>query len=227
MQPYFFPYIGYFQLMSEADVFVLYDDVQYMKGGWINRNRILRSGAPAWLTRPVERRSLGTLIGDMRYVDRPDVLPGLADAVRGSYRKAPRYEDWIGLIVELLEQEDRHVARYNEALLRGVAQAVGIGCEFVRSSDLDTDRSRRGQDRVLDICRLLGASRYTNAIGGTELYDRDTFREAGIELKFVRTTDVTYPQFDEPFVPNLSIIDVLMFNSPEQVAGLLARRELA
>lgn len=226
MQPYFFPYMGYFQLLNSVDMFVVYDDVQYMKGGWVNRNRILCDGSPKWLTYPVQRRPHETLISEMRYVAAPTARDNMVNAVSESYRKAPYFEAHIGPVADLLRQDERSLSLYNEGVLRELTSMMGIGCEFVRSSELAAGRDRRGQDRVLEICKALGASRYINPIGGMNLYEREAFGDAGIDLKFLRMKDVVYQQFGDPFVPDLSIIDVMFFNTVEQASGFLDHCEL-
>lgn len=219
MQPYLLPYVGYFQLIAASDVFVLYDDVQYIKGGWINRNRILLDGGPHWLTLPVERTEVATRIDQKRYQLGDDKPRRQLDA---AYRKAPHSAEVMPLLDAILGHEDANVARLNEAGLRAVCRELGITTEIVAASALDRDRALGGQDAVIDIVQGLGGRRYLNPMGGTGLYDAEAFAAAGLELGFVRPRPPAYAQFDAPHVPNLSIADVLMFCDGAQRQAVLA-----
>nr|WP_255492298.1 WbqC family protein [Luteimonas sp. MC1825] len=221
MQPYFFPYIGYFQLMKAVDCFVFYDDAQYMKGGWVNRNRILHDGAPAWWTHPVERNDYRLPIRERRYARSAARTSALVAKLDGAYRAAPFFGPIVAMAVDYLESGPDTVSSFNQAHLEGIARGLGIDCAFVPSSQLDYDRELDAQSRVIDLCRRLGASTYLNATGGSGLYDADAFARAGLELGFVHPRVTSYPQLGRPHVPFLSIIDVLMFNSPEQATAML------
>lgn len=221
MQPYLFPYIGYFQLIAACDLFVLYDDVQYIRGGWINRNRILLGGAPHWLTLPVERAPLATQINDMRYRRTPQEWRRLDALLAQAYRKAPQWPHADALFRDAMACPETSVGGFNDNALRLVCAALGLERRIVRASELERDRSLAGQAAVIDICRRLGATRYLNAIGGVELYQPEPFAAAGIELAFVRPEPPAYQQFGEAFTPNLSILDVLMFCTPAEVSGML------
>jgi hypothetical protein len=227
MQPYFFPYIGYYQLIAQSDVFVLLDDVQYMKGGWINRNRILVNGAPHWLTFPVEHAPIQLSIDQRAYqasdANRGKVLNALANA----YRKAPQAAATLEAAAEIMAYEDANVAGFNRNLLTRVARMLGIETPILAASELDRTPGLTGQERVLDLCRRLGADTYVNAPGGAGLYDGDAFAAVGIALRFLKSVAEPYPQFGQPFVPFLSILDVMMFNPPEAAALLLDNYELA
>lgn len=227
MQPYFFPYIGYFQLMHAVDCFVFYNDAQFMKGGWINRNRILLHGKPAWWTYPVVRDDYRLPINQRTYCRSDRQVASLLDQVAGAYRDAPCFGDTFALLSGLLRGGSDNVAEFNRANAQQVAkESLGIQCEFLASSEIDCDPGLRGQDRVIAICRQLGADVYVNAIGGAGLYDHGTFEDAGIQLRFLRTGAVDYSQFGNEHVPFLSIIDMLMFNAPAHRRALLERYEL-
>jgi hypothetical protein len=226
MQPYFFPYLGYFQLIGACDVFVLLDDAQFSKNGWTNRNRILLGGAPHWFTLPVAGAPLRSQIRERHYVagDAPRRrLLGLLDA---AYRAAPGYARWREQLGALVEHPDTNVAAYNGHLLRVLATALGLRARVVAASELGGAEGLRGEARVLDLCTRLGAGRYVNSPGGVGLYREAAFRERGIELRFLRPHPAPYRQFDAPFVPSLSIIDVLMFNAPAQVTERLGQHAL-
>ena len=221
MQPYFFPYIGYFQLMDAVDTFVFYDDAQFMKGGWVNRNRILHKGEAAWWTYPIVREDFRLTIRERRYGKSDAQLESLKGKLEGAYRRAPCYADTMPVIAAHLAHDDDHVSRFNQAHLEGVSAMLGIDCRFATSSEIDHDRTLSGQARVIELCRQLGATQYFNAIGGLALYDPKAFADVGIELTFVEPGRVSYPQYGDPHVPYLSIVDVLMFNTLPQAKALL------
>lgn len=226
MQPYFFPYLGYYGLLAAADVFVAYDNVQFEKHGWVNRNRILRDGAPEWWTAPVAAAPLATTIAARRYHDWPRQRARLLDRLRQRYRRAPRREDAIDLGASAMDPDDDGVAGSNLHALRTVATALGLRARILCASEVPHDDTLRGQDRVLAICAALGADTYVNAIGGTALYDPDAFAARGIALRFLRPRPEPYAQGDQGFVPNLSILDALMFLPVDEVARRVAQFDL-
>jgi hypothetical protein len=227
MQPYFFPYIGYFQLMAAVDCFIFYDDAQYMKGGWVNRNRILRDDDAAWWTFPIVRDDYRLPIHQRHYARAPEQVRSLLAKLEAAYGDAPHFSSAYRLANEYLATDQTVVSSFNQAHLGGIARQLGIGCKYLVSSQLEQDRSLMGQARVIDICRRVGATRYLNSIGGVGLYDAPTFARAGIELGFVQPAMTDYPQLQQPHVPFLSIIDVLMFNSVTQTRTMIERRTVA
>ena len=226
MQPYFFPYIGYFQLVANSDIFVFHDDVQYIKGGWVNRNRILRDGRPCWLTLPVRNGAFQLTIQQRQYqLDKP-VIARVLRRIEASYSKAPRFEVVFPLVEKLITLATANVAYFNDNLIKRITAELGARAKFILSSELDKQNHLAGQERVVNICQRLGATHYVNPIGGTRLYDADRFAKAGIRLSFLETAEITYPQFGNPSIPNLSIIDVLMFNDEKRVACMLKQYNL-
>ena len=166
MQPYLFPYIGYFQLMASADVFVVHDDVQYIRGGWINRNRLLSGGEPRWVTLPVAAGAHRLNINQRGYAPGAEGPRQFLRRLEAGYRAAPNFAEVFELVRALLLHEDRNVAAFNTHALRGVAESVGITTPLVVSSEMTKDDSLRGEARVIAICEALGAERYVNPIGG-------------------------------------------------------------
>lgn len=226
MQPYFFPYMGYFQLIAASDVFVLHDDVQYIKGGWVNRNRILLNGESRMITFPVQKDAYELPINARRYVDDQQARKDIINLIKQAYAKAPCYRQVFAMLDELLMFEDRNVARFNENLIRRIAGYIGLSCKIITSSGMEKDDSLAGEPRVLDMCKRLGATDYTNPIGGTELYHQVSFQKCGITLRFLETQNERYEQRSDTWVPFLSIIDVLMFNSVEEIRLLLTKYRL-
>lgn len=207
MQPYFFPYIGYFQLMQAVDAFVFYDDVQYMKGGWINRNRISMDDESCWLTLPVRRDSIIKHI-NQRFYMLGNTVDSLRSKVQSSYTEAPHFVKIFPFIDKLLHFEDSNVAHFNINSLRKIAELLNINSQFISASEICQSSSLRGESRVIDFCLALGADHYINAIGGVDLYDPKHFAQAGLRLSFLRSTvpAISFRNGEG----HLSIIDTLM-----------------
>jgi len=219
LQPYFFPYIGYFQLMQAVDVVVIYDDAQYMKGGWINRNRIRYCGKPIWLTLPVRRDRRELPINQREYLlAGGDAAQQIERRLQASYAGAPCYDEAMPVVSALLEWGEANVAAFNAHLLMALARQLGIGCRVELSSRIDKPAELKGQARVIDLCQRIGANHYVNPIGGTELYDRESFERVGMQLSFLRTLTPPAELAEGP--QHLSIIDGLV---NEGFAGCRAR----
>lgn len=226
MQPYFIPYIGYWQLMNAVDKYVIYDDVNFIKGGWINRNRILVNGEPKYFNVPMLGASPYKLINEVGVNNDRKLTDKNLRALEGAYRKAPYYGDVFPLMERVLESGKDDIASYIAESFRIIGEYLDIKTEFIISSDLEKDCEQKGQDKVLSICKLLGATEYYNAIGGQELYSFEDFKAQDITLKFLKTSDIVYEQFGNEFQPNLSIVDVMMFNSVEQIQQMLQKYTL-
>ncbi len=228
MQPYLFPYLGYFQLIHAVDVFVIYDDVQYMKDGWINRNRILLNQDALLFTFGVKKDSRTKHINQRSYSENAyhSTKERLLKTLFHSYHNAPYFGEVHELIIDILNYEDRNVSKFNTNSLRKLCDYMNIDTPFVLSSTLERTKGLNAEDAVVEINQILGSHYYINAIGGMKLYSPGKFKENGIELKFLRMDEITYQQFDGQFIPNLSIIDILMFNSERQISQLLNNYEL-
>ena len=212
------PYLGYFQLIQAVDAFVVYDDVQYIKGGWINRNYILGQGQKQRFVLSVEKASPNKRIYDLTLCAKDNKL---LKSISLNYAKAPFYKDVYPLVEEVLAYPDRNLARFLEHSLKKVCAYLSLERMWQITSSLGKKSGQSGQARVLDICIQLGAKEYINLPGGVDLYTAADFRNQDIRLSFLKPRIEPYPQYRLPFVPNLSIIDVLMFNSREQCANLL------
>ncbi len=227
MQPYFFPYIGYFQLMAAVDHFLIHDDVQWIKGGWINRNRISVHGREQMLTLPVESGGNNGLICNRKLAaDFDRQRERMLRLIREAYQRASQFEAVYDLVQSILHHASENACDLIGHSLRQTASFLGIRTPISMSSELAKDESLKAEDRVLELCRLLNADHYINPIGGVELYSRHRFEEQGIRLSFLKAGITEYRQFRLPFLPSLSILDVMMFNSPEQVRAMLATYEL-
>ena len=221
MQPYFFPYIGYWQLINAVDKYVIYDDVNYIKGGWINRNRILINDKPSFINLKMNGSSPNKLIKEIHVSNDNRWKNKLLKSIELSYRKAPFFEMSFPIIEEIINHDEVNLSLYLENLIKRIAEYLEMNTEFVLSSNIEKDNSLKGQDKVIEICKSLGAKVYYNAIGGVELYSAENFNSYGIELRFLRTEYIEYKQFKNDFSPYLSIIDVMMFNSKEQIMNIL------
>ena len=218
MQPYFFPYIGYFQLINAVDVFVIYDSIEFSKKGWINRNRILVNNKDYVFTLPLKKDS-DFLNVDERFLSdnwNSDKIK-LLNKIKESYRKAPFYNDVIVILEDALNYEDKNLFDFIKNSLIKVLDYLEIKTKIIQSSEVDFDNSLKNQDKVIAICNAMNAKTYINPIGGIELYDKEVFKASGIELQFLKANPITYQQYGNEFVMFLSIIDVMMFNSVEDI----------
>lgn len=222
MQPYLFPYLGYFQLIRAVDAFVVYDDVNYIKAGWINRNYILANGNRQLITLPLQGASQNKLINQVQVGGPHKTLQSL----RHSYGKAPHFDAVYPMLEDILTQTEKNLARFLDYQLRRLCDYLGLCPQWHISSTLVKDNGLRGQDKILAICEELLATHYINMPGGKELYDPSSFSERGLQLSFIQPKAVSYRQFGSSFLPSLSIIDVMMFNGREQCARLLEEYDL-
>jgi len=230
MQPYLFPYIGYFQLLAAVDRFVIYDDVTFIKQGWIHRNRMLINGEASFFTVPLAHKSSGVVIRDTMISDAPEHRrwsEKLLKSFDNAYRRAPEFAGTFPLLERVLASATGRIAELAAESIAAVAAHLDIRTPVVESSSTYGNAQLHGEERVLAICRAERANRYINVSGGHELYSRDRFRAEGIELQFIQSRPIEYAQFGAPFVPWLSIVDVLMFNPVDRVRGFLTDCEIA
>ena len=218
MQPYFFPYLGYWQLLANVDKYVVYDDVTYIKGGWINRNNFLINGQKNLLTMQLEKASSYTLIKDITIKD--DFVKFLKTIEMG-YKKAPFFEDSFRLLKDICQCPDKKLGQFLFNSHIKICEYLGIDTELILSSSFEKHTELKGKDKVISICKQLGADEYINAIGGQELYDKKEFAENGIRLNFLQANLREYRQLKNEFVAGLSIIDIMMFNSKEEIKEML------
>jgi len=223
MQPYFFPYIGYWQLINDVDIFVIYDDVNFIKQGYINRNSILNSTKPQQFTLELIGASSNKLINEISVGNNRKKL---LKTIKQNYLKAPYYENIYLLIQEILENNEKNLAKFLTNSLKVISNYLDIDTQFILSSELDKDNRLKAQDKVIEITKILKVPKYINAIGGQELYDKEVFQKNEIELNFLVTKLTKYKQFKEKFVPYLSIIDILMFSSKNEIKNMLGSYEL-
>ena len=221
MQPYFMPYIGYWQLIDAVDTYVIYDDVNFIKGGGINRNRILLDGVVRYLNVPLKGASSFKKINDISVNDDKRIVKKSLRMIESAYRKAPFFENIYPMIESILLYEETNLAKYLGKSIERICGFMGIKSKIVYSSALNKNANLRGEKKVLEICHLLGATDYYNAIGGENMYSYTNFKSNGIRLGFLKTNNISYRQFGDMFKNNLSIIDVLMFNSKLELPKLI------
>ncbi len=228
MQPYLFPYIGYWQLIGAVDEFVILDDVNFIKRGYINRNNLLVNGMPKLFSIPIASASQNKLIMETRLLFDKKEKDRFMKMLEFSYKKAPEYINVIPLIENIIYNSEEDLTEYIRYQLFAICDYLGIKTDICRSSELKKNNQFCAQERIIEICRRKGADIYINPSGGRKLYDHRTFQDNGIELFFldVDTGRICYRQFNEHFVENLSIIDVMMFNKVENIKKFLGEYEL-
>ncbi len=226
MQPYFFPYLGYWQLIKVVDKYVIYDDVNYIKNGWINRNFILLNGQKHLLTLPLDGASPFELINNTKIIQNEKVKLKLLRTLSNAYSKAPFYNEIYPIVEATIMHKSLNISEALIYSIRNIVEYLDLDTEIIISSEIKKKLELKAQDKVIDIVKYLEGDTYINAIGGQELYNRDDFKSDGIDLYFLKMNNISYQQLKNDFVPNLSIIDVLMFNSPEAVREMLDDYEL-
>ncbi len=227
MQPYFFPYFGYFQLISAANIFVIYDDTQLISRGWVNRNRILVNGEACLITLPLKKAHLQEEIRCRYFIEGVDRhKEKILKAIRLSYARAPFFKSIYPLIESILGFPERNVAAFNENLIKILCKHLGIPTTILISSKLRLGEGLSGKDRIIAIIKGLRANTAINPIGGFNLYSCEEFMQHRISLKFIATEPIPYQQFGNKHLPNLSIIDVLMFVELPEICERLSRYSL-
>lgn len=215
-------------MLDSVDLFVVYNDVTFIKQGWISRNRILVNKEPKYFTVPIVKAS------SSRQIHNTHIHSSLfakwkikfLKTLEQSYKKAPYFETIYPLVKEVLDSPTVKLDELCLASIQTIMGYIGIDTKLSIASNSEYSRELKGVERVIFICKKENASVYVNAIGGKELYDSSIFINEGINLKFIETSNISYEQFDEKFYPNLSIIDVCMFNSRENVNNLLKKYRL-
>jgi hypothetical protein len=226
MQPYFFPYIGYWQLIHAADCFVLFDDAQYMRHGWINRNRILKPGGGwQYIMVPLEKHPVTESIKNV-FAHPDKKWKELIIAQLAHYKKKARYFAETNELVResLFRNNNRSIAVINFTIISKVCAYLDLKREIIVSSGHNFDYAHVGDagEWALRISEQMGGSEYINPVAGSELFDREKFSSSNIKLSFLKPEEIAYSQRGA-FEPSLSIIDVLMFNGIEGTKHLLGK----
>jgi hypothetical protein len=227
MQPYLFPYIGYWQLIHAVDTFVVYDNIEFSKKGWFHRNNILLNGEKTLFSIPLKKDSDYLDVIDRVLADDADKqIHKIILQIQNAYRKAPYFNDAFPLIKDIFNSNEKNLFYYIHNSILQIAEYLEIDTPIVLSSSLDIDHRLKGEEKVIAINKALHSGRYINAIGGQALYDKERFAAAGIALNFINSEIAEYKQFDNAFISHLSIIDIMMFNSKDQIKEMLSRYTL-
>ncbi len=223
MQPYIFPYIGYFHLIQASSVFIFYDDVNYITRGWINRNRIINYDRDLLFTVPVSKASRNKLI--------KEIVPAIDDKWKNkfykqmvhSYKKAPFFNDIIETIMSIFTTSHENITELSIASISTTFSYLGINFLHKKSSICSPEtRGMEKASRLIEITKQLGCRHYINASGGEKLYSKKYFLDKGVNLLFVKSKPIEYRQHTSTFIPWLSIIDVLMFNKKQHIIDFLS-----
>lgn len=218
MQPYLFPWIGYFQLIYQSDIFVLYDDACFIKQGYINRNSILCNGQAQRFTVPVPGASSYKRINELCFSDQ---VGKIVKTVGQCYSKAPYFQDVMPLVEAVLFHQQRDITACCQRAIESIFGYLGMERKIIRSAELDYDRTENAENKVIGMCKALKGDMYVNSTGGRHLYRADSFAAQGITLRFLQANNTEYAQGEHNFVPYLSIIDVLMHCEPDQIKQAL------
>ena len=226
MQPYIFPYVGYFQLIAASDQFVFYNDVNFIKKGWIHRNRILLNGKDFLFTIPCAEISQNKLICETKIAFAAKDKNKLLLTIHQAYKNAPLFDEVYSLIEKIIFKEFKCIDELAIHSVKEICTFLNIKTKFLESKGRYNNDGLKKGDRLIDICLKENSFHYINTIGGKELYDKEDFMKSGVELQFMRPKFLVYKQFDNNFVPWLSIIDVLMFNDVMVISSNLNNYEL-
>jgi len=221
MQPYIFPYIGYFQLIHAVDKFIIYDDVNFIKQGWINRNRILVADKANYITVPLTNGSSFTQIKDVTISTNNQWKSTWLKTIYHSYSKASYFKNIFPIIESTLNEDHTFISQLALSSIKAICNYLEISTSLAETSIYYNNHHLKGQERVLDICKQEKCDQYINAIGGNSLYSKEDFQEHSIILKFIQPREIIYQQLTSSFVPWLSIIDILMCNSKKQTQNFL------
>lgn len=227
MQPYFLPYIGYWQLMHHVDIFVVYDDIEYTKKGWISRNRFLLNGKPEIFSLPLKK---GSDFLDVRERKLSETFSAekvrLINRLEAAYRNAANFKEGKSLLDDIFASVDTNLFRFIYQSIEQVRSRLGMTNLLIVSSAIGIPRQMNGQTRVIATCKALGGTDYINPIGGVDLYSEQAFSAEGIRLHFQRVRPLEYQQFEYEFVPNLSILDSIMLLGIQSVREFLPEMDL-
>jgi len=224
MQPYFLPYLGYFQLVNVADKFVFFDDVNFIMKGWINRNQVLANGTTHKFTIPLNKASQNKLIKEVRLSSYSAWRNDFIKLIELNYKRAPFYSEiheWLKTL--LFKREYELISDLASESIISASTLLGISTSFLFSSEIDytKEQTKNGQEKVLNICKILGATEYINPQNGTDLYNKSDFSDIGVSLHFLKMSEIRYEQLKNDFIPYLSILDVLMFNNKDTIKQYL------
>lgn len=223
MQPYFLPYIGYFQLIAAVDLFIIYDNIKYTKKGWINRNRMLLNGSDTTFSLPLKKDSDSLDVIDREIsadFDRQKFL----NQIQGAYYKAPEFENIFPVVKKIVNYENSNLFQYIYHSVLVICNILDLNTKIITSSEISINHELKGQDKVIALCNSVNGSTYINTAGGIDLYSKEFFNDSGLQLNFIKALPFDYPQLGDKFVPWLSIIDILMFNTVTDIKNIFLKK---
>lgn len=223
MQPYFLPYIGYWQLINAVNLFVIFDDVNFINKSFINHNNILINYQKQQFTLELIKASQNKIINTITIGNNQK---NLLKTIEMAYKKAPYFMNIFPIIENILLQKEKNLSKYIGFSLAEISTYLGINTQFIYSSDVNKNNDLKAQNKIIEICKKLEAKNYINPIGGQELYNKKIFEHEKINLNFLKTDFIEYKQFKNEFIPYLSIIDILMFNSIVEIKNMLDKYTL-
>jgi len=227
MQPYIFPYIGYFQLIQAVDEFVFLDNVNFIKRGWVNRNCILINDEKKLITFPCNKISQNKLIQNTEIDMKSKEYSKLIRTIKLAYRKAPYYNEVIPIIEKTLQSNFKTISELAIFSVKSVANYLQINTKFrISSLEFNEVKNAMPSDQLIQICKTLNSKKYINAIGGQKLYEKEYFYNNSVDLYFLKPEINSYKQYNKEFVGGLSIIDVLMFNDVQTIQAMLKNYSL-
>lgn len=218
MQPYIFPYLGYYQLINAVDTFVIYDDVNFIKKGWINRNKILLNGNDFMFNIILKGASQNKKINEIEVEGNNYKL---ISSIEYAYHKAPYFTKIYPLLTNIVLYKEINLAKYLTNSLLTIIGYLNIKTSILISSEIEKNKLLKGENRIINICNQLKATNYINLLGGQELYSKEKFAENNLILNFIKSNPIVYQHFRGQFTPILSIIDVLMFNASAEISTML------
>jgi len=244
MQPYFFPYIGYFQLINSVDKFIVYDLLQFTSKSWMSRNRyMVKNGEPAFFNLSMQKKSMSMEIADIELNHSLIWRKKLLKEFSHNYKNAPFFDEVFPIIESVLFADVKMLTDINILSILGICKYLEISTEIVKSGDVHRQLENSMKEnkgnlarvfqhinltehiekliRIIEICKIENAETYINPIGGLLLYDKSEFKQNNIDLKFIQTRNISYQQFSNDFFPHLSIIDVLMHCGKEGTQKLI------
>lgn len=227
-QPYFFPYLNYFCLIQQAEHFIFFDNVQYVRHAWYERNRILKpcSGGWQWFMAPLQKHSHTENLINVLINNDIDWQNKIFAQLNHYKRKAPHYYDTMQVIAQIFQRQYAGVIELNVSAIESICAYLGIFTRMERLSQMDLvyNTANAPDEWALNICKgMKGVDQYVNLPGGVNFFDRSKYERAGIDLKFPALRNIHYPQNRNCFEPDLSILDVMMFNSPHEIRQMLTQ----
>jgi hypothetical protein len=223
MQPYLLPYIGYWQLIKAVDKFVIFDDVNYINKGYINRNNILVKGELYQFTLELLGASQNKLINEIQIGNNSNKI---LKTIENNYKKSPYFKNTFPLLEDIFHHPEKNLAKFIGYSLKRISNYLKINTKFIYSSEIEKNNNLKNQEKIIDICKKLNAKKYINLIGGRELYEEEEFISKNIELYFIDTKLTKYHQFKYKFQPFLSVIDIMMFNNNIEIIRTLDNYQL-